>query len=109
MDEAESLCDRLLIMDHGRILAQGRPRDLIAEHAADSVIEIEGSGADLRDYVREHGVRHDDLGGRIIVYAEADGSLEGEIRKRFCSASCLFRPGNLEDVFLRLTGRELRE
>jgi lipooligosaccharide transport system ATP-binding protein len=109
MDEAESLCDRLLIMDHGRILAQGRPRDLIAEHAADSVIEIEGPGADLRDYVRERGVRHDDLGGRIIVYAEADGSLEREVREKFCSASCLFRPGNLEDVFLRLTGRELRE
>jgi lipooligosaccharide transport system ATP-binding protein len=109
MDEAESLCDRLLIMDHGRILAQGRPRDLIGEHAADSVIEIEGPGEDLRDYIREHDVRHDDLGGRIIVYAKANGSLESEVRDRFCSAACLFRTGNLEDVFLRLTGRELRE
>ncbi|MEJ2660269.1 MAG: ABC transporter ATP-binding protein [Desulfobacteraceae bacterium] len=109
MDEAESLCDRLLIMDHGRILAQGRPRDLIAEHAADSVIEIEGPVADLRGFVRDRSVRHDDLGDRIIVYAEADGLLEREVREKFCSASCLFRPGNLEDVFLRLTGRELRE
>jgi lipooligosaccharide transport system ATP-binding protein len=109
MDEAESLCDRLLIMDHGRILSQGRPRELIEEHAADSVIEIEGPGADLRDYIRERDVRHDDLGGRIIVYAEANGALEREVREKFCSASCLFRTGNLEDVFLRLTGRELRE
>ena len=109
MDEAESLCDRLLIMDHGRILAQGRPRDLIAEHAAESVIEIEGAGEKLREYVRERSVKHDDLGERIIIYAEANGSLESEVRERFCSASCLFRTGNLEDVFLRLTGRELRE
>ena len=109
MDEAESLCDRLLIMDHGRILAQGRPRGLITEHAAESIIEIEGAGADLRGFLRERSVRHDDLGGRIIVYTDADGPLLREVREKFCSASCLFRQGNLEDVFLRLTGRELRE
>ena len=109
MDEAESLCDRLLIMDHGRILAQGRPRDLIAEHAAESVIEIEGAGEELRDYIRRRSVKHDDLGARIIIYAESNGTLENEVREKFCSSSCLFRAGNLEDVFLRLTGRELRE
>jgi lipooligosaccharide transport system ATP-binding protein len=109
MDEAESLCDRLLIMDHGRIIAEGRPRGLIDEHAAESVIEIEGPGEALRSYIREHNVRHDDLGGRIIIFTEADGDLENEVRDRFCTASCLFRAGNLEDVFLRLTGRELRE
>jgi len=109
MDEAESLCDRLLIMDHGRILAEGRPRNLIAEHAADSVIEIEGPGDDLRHFVRERNIKHDDLGGRMIIYVETDGALENEVRQSFCTASCLFRTGNLEDVFLRLTGRELRE
>jgi hypothetical protein len=45
----------------------------------------------------------------MIIYAEARGDLETEIRRRFCMESCIFRPGNLEDVFLRLTGRELRE
>jgi lipooligosaccharide transport system ATP-binding protein len=109
MDEAESLCDRLLIMDHGQILAEGRPGSLIAEHAAESVIEIEGPGEELRRYIRERNVKHDDLGERIIIYAEADGAMEKEVRETFCSASCLFRTGNLEDVFLRLTGRELRE
>ncbi len=109
MDEAESLCDRLLIMDHGRIIAQGRPRELIAEHAAESVIEIETPGQELRDYLRRHPVKHDDLGERVIIYAETDGELDKEVRERFCMASCLFRAGNLEDVFLRLTGRELRE
>jgi lipooligosaccharide transport system ATP-binding protein len=109
MDEAESLCDRLLIMDHGRIIAQGRPRELIDEHAAASVIEIESPSPELRVYLRQHPVKHDDLGERVIIYAKADGQLENEVRERFCMTSCLFRAGNLEDVFLRLTGRELRE
>lgn len=109
MDEAEKLCDRLVIMDHGRIIAEGRPRDLIGRHAAESVIEIEGPGDDIRNYVREHDVEHDDLGERLIIFAEPSGELESLIRERFCFESCRFRAGNLEDVFLRLTGRELRE
>jgi lipooligosaccharide transport system ATP-binding protein len=109
MDEAESLCDRLLIMDHGKIVAQGEPRRLITEHAADSVIEIEGAGPQLRQYIQQNNIKHDDLGRRMIVYAHAGGQLAEEVRRKFCMGSCLFRPGNLEDVFLRLTGRELRE
>jgi len=109
MDEAENLCNRLAIMDHGRVIAEGRPRDLITEHAAESVIEIDGPGNDLRKYVREHDVEHDDLGERLIIYTEPRGELESLIRDRFCAESCRFRAGNLEDVFLRLTGRELRE
>lgn len=109
MDEAESLCDRLLIMDHGKIIAEGGPRPLIAEHTSENVIEIESPADELRNYVRTHDVRHDDLSKRLIIYADANGELENEIRDHFCMDSCLFRPGNLEDVFLRLTGRELRE
>ncbi|MCF8107160.1 MAG: ABC transporter ATP-binding protein [Desulfohalobiaceae bacterium] len=109
MDEAETLCDRLLIMDRGSIMAEGRPRDLIAEHAAESVIEIEGPGPELKSYIRDHDVKHDDVGERIIIYTDTHGDLENEVRRKFCVESCLFRNGNLEDVFLRLTGRELRE
>jgi len=109
MDEAEVLCDRLLIMDHGRIIAEGNPPDLIAEHAAESVIEIEGPGDELRAYIKKNNVRHDDLGERVIIYTESNSKLEDDIRTRFCMEACLFRAGNLEDVFLRLTGRELRE
>jgi lipooligosaccharide transport system ATP-binding protein len=109
MDEAEKLCDRLVILDHGRIITEGRPFELIDNHAGESVIEIEGPGEELRGYVREHGVAHDDLGERLIIYAQPRGELEGLIRDRFCVESCRFRAGNLEDVFLRLTGRELRE
>ncbi len=109
MDEAESLCNRLAIIDHGKIIAEGRPSDLIEEYAAESVIEIEEPGENLRNYIRDHAVRHDDLGERLIIYAEPRGELESLIRDKFCVESCRFRAGNLEDVFLRLTGRELRE
>ncbi len=111
MDEAESLCDRLMIMDHGKIIAEGRPGDLIFEHAAESVIEIENPINELRSYLKSLYVRHDDLGDRIVVYADSGGRLEREVRRWFCgdSSPCRFRSGNLEDVFLRLTGRELRE
>lgn len=109
MDEAETLCDRLLIMDHGRIIAEGRPGDLKKEHAAESVIEIADPSDAVRRYMKDQRVDHDDLGERIVVYTESRGDLENEVRERFCEEACLFRPGNLEDVFLRLTGRELRE
>jgi lipooligosaccharide transport system ATP-binding protein len=109
MDEAESLCDRLVIMDHGSIIAQGNPRQLIRKHSAESVIEIEGPSDELKAYVEHTGAEHEDLGERVIIYTEARGELEDEIRERFCMDTCVFRAGNLEDVFLRLTGRELRE
>jgi lipooligosaccharide transport system ATP-binding protein len=109
MDEAENLCNRLVILDHGRIIAEGRPRELITRYAAESVIEIDGPGENLKKYIKEHQVEHDDLGERIIIYAEPRGELESRIRENFCMESCRFRAGNLEDVFLRLTGRELRE
>jgi lipooligosaccharide transport system ATP-binding protein len=109
MDEAETLCDRLLILDRGKIIAEGRPRDLIAEHAAESVIEIEGADENLKNYVRRHSVKYDILDDRLLIYTEARGAMENEIREQFCTETCIFRAGNLEDVFLRLTGRELSE
>ena len=59
MDEAENLCNRLAILDHGRVIAEGQPHDLISEHAGESVIEIDGPGEDLRKYIRDHDVEHD--------------------------------------------------
>lgn len=109
MEEAERLCDRLVIIDRGRIIAEGRPRDLITQYAAESVIEIDGTSEKLRNYIMENNVEHDDLGKRIIIYAEPRGELESQVREKFCIESCHFRSGNLEDVFLRLTGRGLRE
>lgn len=109
MEEAARLCDRLVIIDHGRILVEGTPSELIARHAGRQVIELEGPDQALRDYVKERRVEHDDLGRRMILYVREGEELNDTIRERFCSDKCVFRNSSLEDVFLRLTGRELRE
>ena len=109
MEEASRLCDRLVIIDHGRILVDGSPAELIARHAGSSAVEIEGPEQALRDYVKENRIEHDDLGHRLILYVPEGIELHNTIRDRFCSEKCIFRNSTLEDVFLRKTGRELRE
>jgi lipooligosaccharide transport system permease protein len=64
------MCDRLVIVDHGRILVEGSPAELILQHAGRSVIEVGGPDQALRDYLRASGMPHDDLGGRLILYEE---------------------------------------
>jgi lipooligosaccharide transport system ATP-binding protein len=109
LEEAARLCSRLLIMDRGRVLVEGSPADLVRDHAGASVVEVPDPPEGLREFVRERGLRFDDLGHRLIVYAGAGEELYHEITRRFCTRECLLRPASLEDVFLRLTGRELRE
>lgn len=107
MEEASHLCDRLMIIDRGKILAEDSPQSLIKRSVEDSVIEIEGVNEDLRQYLVKGRISHDVLDQRIIVYAR--NSVGEYIRKNFCTEKCTFRAPTLEDVFLRLTGRELRE
>jgi len=109
MEEASHLCDRLVIVDHGKILVEGSPADLILKHAGRSVIEVGGPDQALRDYLKTYQVPHDDLGQRIILYTPDGHELSSAVRENFCHEQCTFRNGTLEDVFLRLTGRELRE
>jgi lipooligosaccharide transport system ATP-binding protein len=109
MEEASRLCDRLMIIDHGRILVDGSPAELIARHAGSSVVEIEAPDQTLRDYVKDNRIEHDDLGHRLILYVPEGAELHNTIRDRFCSEKCISRNSTLEDVFLRMTGRELRE
>jgi lipooligosaccharide transport system ATP-binding protein len=110
MDEAERLCDRLQIIDHGRTLAQGPPHALIAQHIEPEVVEVYGEGA--AEWLEQRGRS---LAGRCELHGETafcyarDASelvatLRGEGRLRF-----LHRRANLEDLFLKLTGREMRE
>jgi lipooligosaccharide transport system ATP-binding protein len=109
MEEASRLCDRLVIVDHGKILVDGSPTDLIQKHAGRHVIEIGGPDQALRDYLKAHGIAHDDLGQRVILYTPDESDASAAVRDNFCHEQCTFRNGTLEDVFLRLTGRELRE
>lgn len=107
MEEAAHLCDRLMIIDRGKILAEDSPPALIERYVEDSVIEIEGVNEDLRQYLVKNRISHDALDQRTIVYAK--NYVGDYIRKNFCTDKCTFRAPTLEDVFLRLTGRELRE
>jgi lipooligosaccharide transport system ATP-binding protein len=111
MDEAEQLCDRLVVLDHGRVVAEGRPRDLIREHVGREVIEIRGpGGAELN--------RSDDLplgelprethSGTLYVFLR-DGEAAPPGLWSTEGIETLHRRATLEDVFLRLTGRDLRE
>ncbi len=109
MDEAERLCARLAILDHGRVIAQGSPRELIAAHIEPEVVEAFGDAApDWAAQARDLAPRVEVTGETVFCYT-ADArpvlaSLEGRSGLRY-----LHRAANLEDVFLKLTGRELRD
>jgi lipooligosaccharide transport system ATP-binding protein len=110
MDEAERLCDRLKIIDHGRTLAEGAPHALIAEHIEPEVVEVYGE--DVEAWHSAHGKalcdRAELHGETVFCYlrdaSRAIDSLRQRPRLRF-----MHRRANLEDLFLKLTGREMRE
>ena len=109
MDEASRLCDRVVIMDHGRILVQGEPVELIRNQIGRDIIEVPAPSAELRDYIQYRRLRHEDLGHRMIIYVEDGSNMFREISNYCGKEGCLMRVATLEDVFLKLTGRELRE
>ena len=82
--------------------------ETLLEELARPVV-LEGPDPALRDYVAQNDVACDDLGRKLIIYTTEDSELNTVIREQFCAARCTFRSSSLEDVFLRLTGRELRE
>ncbi len=109
MDEASRLCDRLIIVDRGRLLVEGKPAELVRRHVGRHVIEVVDPAEGLPAFLRERGVRFENIGHRLIVDLEDGTALYREISERFCDGGCIMRMATLEDVFLRLTGRELRE
>jgi lipooligosaccharide transport system ATP-binding protein len=110
MDEAERLCDRLGILDQGRMIAEGVPRELIAQHIEPEVIEIYGDGAfDWYAANRDQpGVRYEVSGETVFAYAHDSETLLPLLQQTL-KLRYLHRPANLEDLFLKLTGREMRE
>jgi lipooligosaccharide transport system ATP-binding protein len=114
MEEAARMCDRLLIMDEGKIVAQGSPEELIREHVAGEVLELElGEGCDAGELIASVDGRasgHELADGFLTVFAQdAEGILHTLDHDRFPTDSAVVRRATLEDVFLRLTGRSLRE
>ncbi len=109
MEEASRLCDHLIIIDHGLILVEGKPGELIQKHVGRNVIEIAGPTNALRSFIQSRQFPYEDLSHRLIVYCEDRGELYQRITRDFCQGGCVMRSATLEDVFLKLTGRELRE
>jgi lipooligosaccharide transport system ATP-binding protein len=114
MEEAERLCDRLVIMDEGRIVADGRPAELIHRHVGREVLELQlDDGCDPERLVGslDGRIQGHDLSERtLMLYADnAEVVLEELDQDAFPTESALVRRATLEDVFLRLTGRTLRE
>jgi len=113
MDEAEQLCDRLIVMDKGKIMAEGSPASLIKDYSTKEVLEVRfGSdrNQEVADKLRSMCDRIEELPDRVLMYSE-DG--EALLEKIYASAlhpkTSLVRRSSLEDVFLRLTGRTLIE
>jgi lipooligosaccharide transport system ATP-binding protein len=114
MDEAEQLCDRLVVMDHGIFAAEGSPRDLIERYCSPEVLELrfdpqlhDAAAEKLKDFPAE---RAEVLADRILLYVTDGDVALAEVRERgFEPITSLVRRGTLEDVFLHLTGRRLED
>jgi lipooligosaccharide transport system ATP-binding protein len=109
MDEAERLCDRLLVLDRGRKIAEGTPRGLIAEHLEREVVEVYGDGAAAA--ASEHGAlarRVETSGDTVFFYLDDARPLLARLNE-LPRLRSLHRPANLEDLFLKLTGRQIRD
>jgi lipooligosaccharide transport system ATP-binding protein len=111
MDEAERLCNRLLVLDHGRKIAEGGPRDLIAEHLEPDVVEAYGNGALAlaESPMKAYAGRTEVSGETVFFYTEDARPLLEALGRQHPKLRTLHRPSNLEDLFLKLTGRQIRE
>jgi lipooligosaccharide transport system ATP-binding protein len=110
MDEAERLCSRLLVLDHGRKIAEGRPRDLIAEHLEPDVVEAYGNGAlALVDSPLKTLAARVEVSGETVFFYTQDAKPLLAALAAHPKLRTLHRPANLEDLFLKLTGRQIRE
>ncbi len=109
MEEAAHLCDRIIIVDNGTKILEGNPKKLVEEEAGRFVIEIHGVDADIRSYLSEMGISFEVVGRRALIYNQDSERLFLTLTTRFPGTNVALRMGNLEDVFLKLTGRNLRE
>ena len=110
MDEAERLCNRLVILDHGRMVAEDSPRGMIARNIEPQVVEVYGER--VQSWVQEHAAhyaeRFEVSGETAFCYVKDAQALVAHLQAQ-SDLRYLHRPANLEDVFLKLTGREMRE
>ena len=108
LDEAARLCDRLVIMDHGTFLVEGTPADLVREQVGSEIIEMDNT-PEVIACLADLGVPYEILGDQVQVATDAPRELAKTLLDRCKKSRVSTRPATLEDVFLKLTGRTLRE
>ncbi len=108
LDEAARLCDRLVIMDHGTFLVEGAPADLVRDQVGSEIIEMDNT-QEVISCLTELGVAYESLGDQVQVATDASRELAKTLLDRCTTSRVNTRPATLEDVFLKLTGRTLRE
>jgi lipooligosaccharide transport system ATP-binding protein len=108
LDEAERLCDRLVIMDNGKILVEGAPADLVRQHVSHEIVEVETSD-EVIACLTELKVPFEKTGDMIQITTDSAREIARTLLERCRPEKVITRPATLEDVFLKLTGRTLRE
>ena len=109
MDEAEQLCDRLVIMENGKILVEDRPRNLIDSVVGTGVIGIFQPPGELAQFLKQKGLEYERTVDALYIYTDDAEEVVNDVVGRFDIKDYIVRNATLEDVFLRLTGRGLRE
>jgi lipooligosaccharide transport system ATP-binding protein len=110
MDEAERLCSRLVVLDHGKKIAEGVPRDLIRQHLEPDVVEVYGAGAlELVGKPLTSLAARVEVSGETVFFYTLNAEPLLHALSAFPKLRTLHRPANLEDLFLKLTGRQIRE
>jgi len=108
MEEAEALCDRVVLMDRGRILLDGPPAELIRSEVGAEVLEVWDHGEEVVRFVGEHASSHETASDRLYAYLPPGADAGRAFGERFPHQPHVLRRATLEDVFLRRTGRGLR-
>ena len=110
MDEAERLCNRLLLLDHGKKIAEGAPRDLISQHLEPDVVEVYGQDAlALVNSPLVELAQRTETSGETVFFYIVDATPLLHALNTYPGLRTLHRPANLEDLFLKMTGRQIRE
>ena len=108
LDEAARLCDRLVIMDNGRILGEGAPADLVRTYGGREIVEVDNTG-EVESCLKSLQIAYEVAGDMIQVATESSRDIAKILLERCRPEKIITRPATLEDVFLKLTGRKLRE
>jgi lipooligosaccharide transport system ATP-binding protein len=110
MDEAAALCDRVLIVDNGKIIETGVPHELVERYAGEDVLEVEYDGDVVQRLSQELPEAEVEVfGEQVRVFVNQPHGVFERIVKKFPDKNMTIRNANLEDVFLKLTGRKLRD